>query len=218
MNRGFGLALVSAAVLTGAVIVHKPAATLVPEERRAPTATPTNPVPDYVMTPGAAVLTPSAGGQNANPSGGYGGNLFGLPPSTATPVGMPAYTTSPGGTPPGRPRGTGDCGDGRWRTYGLGFTSQQNCEDWTRTHPAGATEMGTAGGATPSTTAGPTTPTPTPRSTPRARRGRPTPEETPGLSMRPAATPLPILRARYRAAPVPPSADAASVRSATSAS
>ena len=216
-RRGLGLALVSAVVLTGAVLIQNPSA--MPQGRGGPTATPTNPVPDYVMTPGAAVLTPAEGRRTPGADAGYGGNIFGLPPSTATPVGMPAYTVSPGGTPIARPRAAGDCADGRWRTFGLGFTSQQNCEDWTRTHPAGTTEMGTAGAATsPSTTPGLGTPTPSLRPTPRARRGSPTPGETPGLSMRPAATPLPILRARYGARPAPPSAVAARLRSATSAS
>jgi hypothetical protein len=184
--------------------------------------TPTNPVPDAVMTPGASALTPGAGSVPSNRTPGYGGNIFGLPPTT--PSGMPSYTLSPGpsgtaATPTGRPRTPDDCANGKWRTYGLGFTDERNCREWARTHPSGSSEMGAPAGETPASAAGtppPSSRTPPPRRTPHARRMAPTPAATPRLSSKPPATRIPFLRAGSEAQR--DSAAAASVRSATSAS
>ena len=128
---------------------------------------PTNPVPDWTLTPGAASLTPGAAttpGTTSPPPPATtvrsGADLYGIP--NTTPPGMPAYSLTPvtpgaplsspnpaavrrrspgaGGAEAGAvPATASDCAGRMWRDYpALRFPSRERCEAWVKRNAGAA--------------------------------------------------------------------------------
>jgi hypothetical protein len=153
-----------------------------PSRAGAPAVSPTQIIPSSALTPGTGI---GSGSGTSSTTPGYGSNLYSIPPTT--PKGVPAYQTTPtagavGSTgpmitaAPKRPLAAADCAQNGWQSYtGLGFTSQNGCEEWVKRHPTG-TSRGTG-------TKKMRTAVPASRLTPRA--ASPMEATTPGSSITP---------------------------------